>query len=316
MDFTTLGNTGLRVSRMGLGCGGPSQLGLRGGGSEAGAETVVRRALELGVNYFDTAETYRTEEVLGRALRGAPREGLVIASKKAATDRDDKLVSGDDFLAGIDRSLSRMGLEYLDVYQIHALTLEEYDHAAAEILPAMLRAREAGKIRHIGVTEEFIPDSGHAMLSRTLDEEAVPWDTVMVGFNLLNPSARRRVFPRTRERGIGTLIMFAVRRALSRPDRLRELLDALERRELLAPGELPRENPLGFLLGEGRAASLPEAAYRFCRHEPGVDVVLVGTGSVEHLEENARAILAPPLPAEDLARLESIFGSVDCVSGN
>jgi aryl-alcohol dehydrogenase-like predicted oxidoreductase len=241
----------------------------------------------------------------------------VIASKKAAVGHDGEPVSGRDFLAGIDRSLSRMGLEYLDIYQIHALTLPEYEHAIAEIVPAMLRAREAGKIRHIGVTEMFIPDPGHAMFSRALGEEEPPWEVAMTGFNLLNPSARRRVFPRTRELGIGTVIMFAVRRALSRPDKLRELLDALEKQELLAPGELPRENPLGFLLGgEGRAASLPEAAYRFCRHEPGADVVLVGTGSVEHLEENARAILAPPLPEEDLARLESLFGSVDCVSGN
>jgi aryl-alcohol dehydrogenase-like predicted oxidoreductase len=180
----------------------------------------------------------------------------------------------------------------------------------------MIRAREAGKIGHLGVTEEFIPDCGHEMLARSLAEPEPPWEVVMTGFNMLNPSARERVFPRTQKRSIGTQIMFAVRRALSRPEKLRELLDGLERDGLLEPGALPRENPLGFLLGEGRAASLPEAAYRFCRHEPGVDVVLSGTGSLEHLEANARAIGSPPLPAELLARLREIFGSVDCVSGN
>ena len=316
MDYTQLGNTGLRVSRMGLGCGGPSQLGLRGGGSEENAEAVVRRALELGVNFFDTAETYLTEKLLGRVLRDVPRDEVVISSKKAATDRNDRFVSGADFLTGLEGSLARLGLDFIDVYHVHALRPNEYDHAMAEIVPAMLRAREAGKIRHIGVTEMFIPDPGHAMLSRALSEETPPWEVVMTGFNMLNPSARERVFSLTQEKGIGTLIMFAVRRALSQSGKLRELLDDLEKKGLLAPDVLPRENPLGFLLEEGVARSVPEAAYRFCRHEPGADVVLVGTGSIEHLEENARAILAPKLPEEALARLDEIFGSVDCVSGN
>jgi aryl-alcohol dehydrogenase-like predicted oxidoreductase len=316
MDYTTLGRTGLRVSRMGLGCGGPSRLGLRGGGSPENAESVVRRALELGVNFFDTAETYRTEEILGRALKGVPRGEFVISSKKAATDRNDEFVSGEEFLRGIERSLRGLGLDHVDVYHIHALLPEEYDRAVAEIVPAMVRAREQGKIGHLGVTEEFIPDPGHQMLSRSLPDPDAPWEVVMTGFNALNPSARARVFPRTGERGIGTLVMFAVRRALSRPERLRELLDDLERRGLLAPGALPAADPLGFLVGEGRAATLTEAAYRFASRQPGVDVVLSGTGSVGHLEANARAICSPALPADVLARLEQLFGGVDCVSGN
>jgi len=72
---------------------------------------------------------------------------------------------------------------------------------------------------------------------------------------------------------------------------------------------------LDFLIREGGASSLPDAAYRFCRHEPGVDVVLSGTGSLEHLESNVASLSAPPLPEEDLARLRRIFASVDQVSG-
>ncbi len=247
MDYTTLGNTGLRVSRMGLGCGGPSQLGLHGGGSAAEAEAVVHRALELGVNYFDTAETYRTEVLLGRALKAAPREGIVVASKKAAADRDDNPVSGDEFLAGIDRSLSRLGLEYIDVYQVHALTLPEYDHAIAEIVPAMLRARETGKIRHIGVTEMFIPDPGHAMLSRALGEEDPPWEAVMTGFNMLNPSARERVFPLTQKKGIGALIMFAGR--FRRPRNCASCSTISKRRDFLRQMLFPRRIRWGFFSG-------------------------------------------------------------------
>jgi aryl-alcohol dehydrogenase-like predicted oxidoreductase len=183
------------------------------------------------------------------------------------------------------------------------------------LVPAMIRAREQGKIRHIGVTEEFIPDTGHMMLSRALSDTG-PWEVVMVGFNLLNPSARERVFARTMEKGVGTLIMFAVRRALSQTEKLAALLDDLEQRGLIESGALSPEDPLGFLIGQGGAESVPEAAYRFCRHEPGADVVLCGTGSIEHLEENARAINSPALPEHMLTRLRALFGKIDCVSGN
>jgi aryl-alcohol dehydrogenase-like predicted oxidoreductase len=314
MEYVQLGRTGLRVSRAGLGCGGPSRLGLSRGSSGADAERVVRKALELGVNFFDTAETYGTEGALGSALRGVPRSSVVLATKKAASDAADRPTSGAEYLRGIEESLRRLGTDHVDVYQIHALGLDEYDHALAEIVPAMQRAREQGKIRHIGVTEEFIRDPGHAMLGRALNDDV--WETVMAGMNLLNPSARSRVLPAAAKCGVGTLIMFAVRRALSRPDKLAEVIEDLERRGLLEPGALPRSGALDFLVGPGRAASVVEAAYRYAAHCPGADVILTGTGSPEHLEANVRAISAPALPEELLGRLETLFGRVDCVSGN
>lgn len=314
MEYTTLGNTGLRVSRMGLGCGGPSKIGLRTEG-EASAKAIVRRSFELGVNFFDTAATYGTEPILGEVFRDISRDEIVVSSKRAATDRNEQLVSGDEFMRGIEGSLERLGLEYIDVYHIHALRPGEYDYAMEHLVPAMIRAREQGKIRHIGVTEEFIPDTGHKMLSLALSNDG-PWEVVMVGFNLLNPCARERVFPMTMKKGVGTLIMFAVRRALSQPEKLAALLEDLERRGLIETGVLPADQPLGFLIGQEGARSVPEAAYRFCRHEPGSDVILCGTGSIEHLEENAKAICAPALPADMLGRLRTVFGKVDCVSGN
>ena len=86
-------------------------------------------------------------------------------------------------------------------------------------------------------------------------------------------------------------------------------------------GVLPRdavnaEDPLGFLLKEGAAATIPEAAYRFCRHEPAVNVVLTGTGNPEHLKANIEAILKPPLPQPALQRLDELFGRLDSLTGN
>jgi len=76
------------------------------------------------------------------------------------------------------------------------------------------------------------------------------------------------------------------------------------------------EERLSFLTEDGKSATIPEAAYRYCRHEPGLDVILTGTGSIEHLEENVASLLKGPLDVNDTARLRDMFGMVDSVSGN
>lgn len=107
--------------------------------------------------------------------------------------------------------------------------------------------------------------------------------------------------------------MFAVRRALSRPERLQELLRELEQGGRLSSGDAAEG--LAFLTQRGVAASLPEAAYRYCRHEPGAHVVLSGTSSRAHLLENIASLSLPELPRETRARLKRLFGGLDHVSG-
>ena len=120
----------------------------------------------------------------------------------------------------------------------------------------------------------------------------------------------------TEERDIGVYVMFAVRKALASPDGVRRVVDGLVAAGELDPALVDADDPLGFLLGDDGAASLPEAAYRFARHEPGCHVVLTGTGSVDHLAENVASINGPPLPDEHLARLQTLFGHVDTVTGD
>jgi aryl-alcohol dehydrogenase-like predicted oxidoreductase len=136
----------------------------------------------------------------------------------------------------------------------------------------------------------------------------------MVGFNLLNPSARRNILRLTQAHNVGVQNMFAVRRALSSPDGLREALEAIEKAGQLDRSKLDADDPLGFL--RDGTEGIVDAAYRFCRHEPGIDVVLTGTGKIEHLSENVASINRGPLPAKMLAQLEDLFGQVDSVSGN
>ena len=149
------------------------------------------------------------------------------------------------------------------------------------------------------------------MLARAVRDDH--WDVVMVGFNILNQSARERVLAETRRRGIGVLCMFAVRDALSHPEKLRETIGELVEHGLIDPAAVDLQNPLNFVASA--AESLPDAAYRFCRAEPGIDVVLSGTGNLHHLETNVESILRPPLPADVHTRLVDLFARVDSVSG-
>ena len=144
------------------------------------------------------------------------------------------------------------------------------------------------------------------MLQRALGDGA--WEVAMIAFHMMHQNARDSVFPLTRQHGVGTLLMFAVRNIFSQPERLAATI-----RELTAAGQLPAEparnpDPLGFLVHEGGAGSIIDAAYRFVRHEPGVDVVLFGTGDPEHLRSNIASLLKPALPEADNTRLAELFG--------
>src|SRR5947207_8892864 len=120
MEYTTLGRTGLHVSRMGLGCGGPSRLGLRAGGTEAGAEAVVREAVALGVNFIDTAEGYGTEEVVGRGIRDTSRDQVVL-STKAGVNWQGRRSTASEYKERIDGSLRRLGTDVIDVFHLHGV---------------------------------------------------------------------------------------------------------------------------------------------------------------------------------------------------
>lgn len=307
MEYTTLGRTGLRVSVAGLGCGGFSRLGLGTGGSEDEAVGIIRAALDLGVNLFDTAAIYDTEAVLGRALHGVPRDQIVICTK-APVGLSTREAVPERAVAALDRSLKELGTDYIDVYQLHGVAPAAYRHVTDAIAPVLLREREKGKFRHLGITETAPGDPDHAMVRRACEDGV--WDVAMIAFHMMHQNARHAVFPLTRQYRVGTLLMFAVRNIFSRPERL-----AATMRELAEAGKVPAvlassPDPLGFLIHDGGASSIVDAAYRFVRHEPGVDVVLFGTGNEAHLRSNIDSLLKPPLPDADRDRLSKLFGGL------
>ena len=124
-----------------------------------------------------------------------------------------------------------MGLDPVDVFNLHGIEPQEYDYALSAIAPALLREKEKGKIRHIGLTENPITDHTNATLSRALHDGV--WEVVMVGFSMLHQGARTRVFPLTQANGIGTPLMFAVRSIFADPPRVARELRALAEQGLV-----------------------------------------------------------------------------------
>jgi aryl-alcohol dehydrogenase-like predicted oxidoreductase len=305
MHYTTLGRTGMKVSVAGLGCGGFSRLGLGTGGDEAGAIAIVQGAMELGVNLFDTAASYGTENVLGKAIKSVARDKVVVCTKapfRWSTGRADP----QGVVAALDNSLKQLDTDYIDVYQLHGVPPANYRHALEELAPVLLRERDKGKFRFLGITETAPHDLRHETLHQAAADGA--WDVCMVGFSMMHQNARERVFPVTRAHKVGTLLMFAVRNIFSQPGRLQAELRQLADCGEIATALADNNDPLGFLVHDGGASSVIDACYRYVRHEPGVDVVLFGTGKSAHLKTNIGSLLKPKLPEADHKMIGELFG--------
>lgn len=313
MDYRRFGRTGLRVSVMGLGSGGPSQLGQSSGVAEDEARRVVRRALDLGINLIDTAADYKeSEAILGRALADVPRDRYVLCTKfnpvRSYDGSDDSLLKGEaDLVASVEHSLARLGTDHVDVLHLHGIRPEWYERVRDRFVPVMRRLREQGKTRFLGLTESFSVDSERQTLRRALADDL--FDALMVGYNLLTPGPEDDVLPEARRRDVGIVVMCAVRRRIGRPELLAALIAELRDRGELPRGALPETGPLDWLVHDG-VESVTAAAYQYAAAHPAVSCVLTGTAKLAHLEANVRAILGGPLPAADAARLRALFGPV------
>ena len=310
MEYRMLGRTGLRVSVMGLGAGGQSRIGLSSGLSTSDQVSIVRQAIDAGVNFVDTSEVYQTEAVIGEAIKGIDRDSIVVSTKKWT--RGARLTA-ENVTEALDASLDRLGLDYVDIYHLHAVDLADYEYLLEEIVPVLHRLRERGKLRFVGITELGGDHRRHQVLQRALRDDV--WDAMMVNFNIINQSAREQVLVKAIEKGIGILVMFAVRRALSQPTRLQEIIDELVKSGELDLDDIESDDALGFLMREGGAFSHADAGYRFCRDEPGTHIILSGTGNPDHLRENIESFARPPLPVATIDKLKHVFRRVESTSG-
>ena len=320
MTCRTLGRTGLQMPIMGMGSGGgPDPLGQASGVPEHEIHTLLHRAFDLGITYFDTSPGYMdSEAILGRALKTISRDQLILSSKiLLATRKPDGqigLMTKAEVVKAVDRSLTRLQTDYLDI-MLMAVEHPDCLDAVLEVhLPALKSLQRAGKIRFLGSSELSRADGSHEWLRRLLPTGSI--DVAMVAHNMINQTAQDWVFPFCVEADIGVINVFTVRRVFGIPGRLEEVLSDLVTKGLVEAGAIDQQRPLKFLLADGDAGSLIEAAYRYAAYTPGVTTVMNGANQIPWLEENIASVHKGPLGEANVQRLREIFSRVNEPVGN
>lgn len=320
MKFRTLGRTGLRVSLVGFGTGGPSGFGQAQNFTQIQQTALVNKALDLGINLFDTSSMYGdSEEILGRALVGIPRDSYFLSTKWGhSSSWSPQGVGGEDgpieqdprsLIVGVENSLKRLRTDTIDIMQFHGLRVSQYHEVVDRFGPVMKQMQEDGKIRFIGMTVRFIADPQFEAASLALKSHPDLWDTIMIKYGILNQFANKEVLPLALANGTGVMNMAAVRYKLPRADLLEEQIDDWKKRGLLATEDVPERNPLGWLV-RGDVTSVVSAGYKFAADHPAISTVLTGTAHIDHLEQNVMALEQPHLSRKDKHRLVKLFGDI------
>jgi aryl-alcohol dehydrogenase-like predicted oxidoreductase len=322
MEMRTFGRTGVQVSILGFGCGAVGGLMVRGAPEDQ--ERAVARALEVGVNYFDTAAMYgngESEKNLGRVL--AKLKPNVIVGTKVRIPSAAFSRIGEAVAESLEASLKRMGREQVDIFHLHnAITTNGGGESIAantvlnEVVPAFEKLRQQGKIRFLGITA--VGDT--AALHQVIDARV--FDSAQVSYNMLNPSAGAslpagypaqdygRMFDHTQSAGVGVVgIRVLAGGALS---------GAPERHPIASPppdpigsansydADMQRARRLSPLVQQGHAASLPEAAVRFAISHPAMGTILVGMATPTEFEQALAAVNKGPLSQAALDSLATI----------
>ena len=175
------------------------------------------------------------------------RDKLVISTKAIFNTGD----TGETVTRKVEAALRRLGLDYVDVFHFHAVSPAAYDHHRDVLAPALVKLKEQGKVRHVGITETSPNDPEQKMLARAIEE--APWEVTMLAYSLMNQGARRTIFPVTQRRGIGTLLMFVVRNLFSNAAYRRDIFATLVEQGHLDASILAEGDPLAFLVAEGAA---------------------------------------------------------------
>jgi aryl-alcohol dehydrogenase-like predicted oxidoreductase len=318
MDQITLGRSGLRVSRI---CFGTWQFGGEWGSTEERDSTAaIRRGLELGINFFDTAQAYgfgASEELLGNALRDelrSRRDELVIATKGGLRQVGDGVErdSSPEFLrSGVDDSLRHLGVDHIDLYQVH---WPDPDTPIEETAGALDELVQAGKIRHVGV-------SNYSAEQMEAFESVRPVETLQPPYHLFRRDIERDALPWAREHDVGVLVYSPLAHGLltgkfdestSFPDDdWRSSSDVFEGDEFRTNLEKVRELER---FAEEIGHTVTELAVAWTLAQPGVHVAIVGARKPSHIEGSAPAA-GLRLSAEQIERVERIMRGAVPVGG-
>ncbi len=322
MEQRRFGRTGLNLSVLGFGCGAVGGLMIKGTAAEQ--ERAAARAIELGINYFDTAQMYgngESERNLGRVLQ-ALKPNVYVGTKVRLPPTERGKI-GEAIAASLEASLKRLQRDSVDLFQFHNAivgTTNGADFAAAsvlyEVVPAFERLRAQGKFRFFGITA----NGETAALRKVVDARA--FDSGQVSYNLLNPSPGAPVAAGYPAQDYDNLLGH-MQSADMGVINIRVLAGgALSGTEERHPLGSPPPAPIGSgadyrrdverarrfepLVAEGHADSLIEASIRYPLAHPGVSTVLVGYSTLEQLEYAARAVEKGKLSPAAMAKISDI----------
>jgi len=320
MEYTRLGQSGLSVSRICLGCmsyGSPSWRPWVL--DEAAARPFFRRAIEAGINFFDTADMYSvgvSEEVTGRALRElARREEIVLATKVFFPLNPGPNLGGlsrKHIIEGCEASLRRLGFEAIDLYQIH-----RFDPLVPveETLAALDHLVHSGKVRYIGASSGYAWEMALA-LSVSEREGWARFVTMQNHYNLLYREEEREMVPLCRHKGVGVIAWSPLARGLlARPrppdsqlkggGTHRAETDAYSPRLYDSAGDWDVVDAVESV-ANARGVTMAEIALAWLLSRPGVSAPIVGATKPEHLEAALRAVYIE-LTVEEQAALEAPY---------
>jgi aryl-alcohol dehydrogenase-like predicted oxidoreductase len=317
MEMRMFGRTGIRLSVLGFGCGAVGGLMVRGDPPDQ--ERTIARAIDAGVNYFDTAVQYgngESEKNLGRILQKLKPANAVVGTKVRLPSASFGRIA-DAVAKSLDQSLTRLRRDRVDIFHLHnaitqagggeALSVQQ---VLVEVVPAFERLRQQGKIRFLGLTAVGETKALHQVI------DAGAFDSAQVVYNMLNPSAASelppnypaqdygRLFDHTKKAGVGVIgIRVLAGGALS---------GSTERHAIASPPPEPIGSAMNYeadverarrlmpLVKEEFAASLTEAATRFAISHAAIGTILVGIATPQQFDEALAAVQKGPLPAAAL----------------
>ena len=316
MQYTNLGKTGLKVSRL---CLGMMTYGSKKWREwvleEKEAKPFVKRALETGINFFDTADVYSTgesERITGNLLKDIKRENIIIATKvhgQMSNDPNDHGLSRKHIMDSIDNSLKRLQMDYVDLYQIHRW---DYETPIEETMEALNDVVRAGKARYIGASSMFAWQFMKALHASEMNGWT-KFVSMQNHYNLVYREEEREMIPLCKDQGIGLIPWSPMARGFFAEDRKRGGGGATSR-----ANNDPFANNLYFRdedfdvaekareIGKAHNLSASQVALAWVLSKPYIAAPIIGSSKIEHLDQ-AIAALDIKLSDEEIKQLESSY---------
>lgn len=297
MEYRTLGRTGLAVSTLGFGA---LEIGRNwpywrqdkddfSRPDESDAVKVIHAALDNGINFFDTAPAYfQSEEILGRAFKGMRKEVLIATKCGEWFDGKNSVYdySYSETKKFIDNSLRLLRTDYIDLLQIHSANTDVVQKG--ETLKAMKESQQAGKVRYLGLSTDFVETALLAIGSGD-------YDSIQVSYNAVNTEYARKVFPTAKEKNIGVIVKDGMARG-KLSVKFADVTTSEERKQIEKLQSLADKHRMG----------LSELALRFVISNPVVSSVIIGTKKDEHLRSNIASVRQGALPDEVVHAIQEL----------